>query len=107
MLLAGTFCFQPTSEAFQVDVTHSSGALTGGDKGVDVLSVNNITLGVFWLSTPADSAKSLITERRNVLLPLFKISIIVLFLVFWDLAYILDFNIINVNRATRPSNITI
>lgn len=54
-----------------MDVTHSSGALAGGDKGVDVLSVNNITLGVFRLGTPADSAKSLITERGNVLLPLF------------------------------------
>ncbi len=105
MLLAGTFCFQPTSEAFQVDVTHSSGALAGGDKGVDVVSVNNITLGVFWLGTPTDSAKSLITERGNVLLPFFKISIIVLFSLFWDLAYILDFNIINVNQATWPSNI--
>jgi len=100
VLLAGTFCFQPTSEAFQVDVTHSSGALAGGDKGVDVLSVNNITLGVFRLGTPTDSAKSLITERGNVLLPLFQICIILLFLVFWDLSYILDFNIINVNHAT-------
>ena len=30
-----------------MNVSHSSGALAGRDKGVDILNVNNVTLSIF------------------------------------------------------------
>jgi hypothetical protein len=90
-----------------MDVTHSSGTLAGGDKGVDVLNVDNVTLGIFRFSTPADTAESFITERRNVLFPFFEVGFILPFFLLWNgVAVIFDFNIINVNHAARSPNIT-
>jgi len=90
-----------------VDFTHSSGTFAGGDKGVHDLSINNVTLGVFYFSAPADSAKRFIAKRGYVLLPLLLISINVLFFLFRDLANIFNLNVIKLNQATRPSNLAL